>query len=77
MSHFGRDHEYQPEKYSRDDLGFYTRCVLPGCDHLHTVEAVTEREYWEYWGIYDDDDWKDDDEEHDDDYDYQPNHYYR
>ena len=58
-----KEHEYKPSQYSRDDQGFYLKCVH--CGHIEMFSVDTEEDLYSVFGIDYNDDWFDID---DDDY---------
>lgn len=47
------EHEYNPNKYSRDDMGFYLDCVH--CGHCEFFNCDTEYELFELFEMNDED----------------------
>lgn len=76
MSHIGKYHEYNPREFWRDDIAFYTQCIVHGCNHIKVIDAATESDYLAYWGL-DSNGASDNIETDFDDCDYPPGTYYR
>ena len=47
------NHSYNPAKYHRDDQAFYCKCVH--CKQIHDFDCDTEEDWWEMFGLGDDD----------------------
>lgn len=55
------EHEYQADKYGRDDMGFYLDCVH--CGHTQFFDCDTEEDLYDLFELNDNDrsDYSDDD----------------
>jgi len=48
------NHQYDVDKYQRDDMGFYNKCTICGEDTF--FEADTLEDYYDIFGYYDSED---------------------